>query len=72
MGKGWRQVHADDCGALVDVNVVRPVDAAWVQLVPVAQLHDTVDNAARVGGPAQLPRAMFAVAPLTIVPEPSV
>jgi hypothetical protein len=42
---------ADDLEILVDEDVVRPVDADVVDLVlAVAQLHDTVDDAARVGG----------------------
>jgi hypothetical protein len=42
---------ADDLEVLVDEDVVRPVDADVVDLVlTVAQLHDTVDDAARVGG----------------------
>src|SRR6266513_2085862 len=44
-------VGADDLEVLVDEDVVRPVDTDVVDLVlAVAQLHDTVDDAARVGG----------------------
>ncbi len=47
---GWL-VCADDLEILVDEDVVRPVDADVVNLVlPVAQLHNTVDNAPGVGG----------------------
>src|SRR5438105_1729677 len=46
----WRLVGADDLEVLVDEDVVRPVDANVVDLVlAVAQLHDTVDDAPRVG-----------------------
>src|SRR5580704_3725377 len=44
-------VGADDLEVLVDEDVVRPVDTDVVDLVlAAAQLHDTVDDAARVGG----------------------
>ena len=44
-------VGADDLEVLVDEDVVRPVDTDVVDLVlAVAQLHNTVDDAARVGG----------------------
>src|SRR5450432_542764 len=44
-------VGADDLEALVDEDVVRPVDADVVDLVlAVTDLHDTVDDAARVSG----------------------
>ena len=47
----WRLLGADDLEVLVDEDVVRPVDADVVDLVlAVAQLHNTVDDAARVGG----------------------
>src|SRR5438876_6789135 len=47
----WRLVGADDLEVLVDEDVVRPVDADVVDLVlAVAQLHDAVDDATRVGG----------------------
>src|SRR5216684_8170368 len=47
----WRLVGADDLEVLVDEDVVRPVDADVVDLVlAVAQLHNTVDDAPRVGG----------------------
>jgi hydroxymethylbilane synthase len=55
-GFGWRVsvrglVGADNREVLVDEDVVRPVDADVVDLVlAVAQLHDTVHDAARVGG----------------------
>jgi hypothetical protein len=43
-------VGADDLEVLVDEDVVGPVDADVVDLViAVAQLHDTVHDAARVG-----------------------
>jgi len=46
-----RLVGADHREVLVDEDVVRPVDADVVDLVlAVAQLHDTVHDAARVGG----------------------
>src|SRR5713101_3125303 len=46
-----RLVGADDLEVLVDEDVVRPVDADIVNLVlAVGQLHNTVDDAARVGG----------------------
>src|SRR5437660_1388432 len=46
-----RLVGADDLEVLVDEDVVRPVDADVVDLVlAVAQLHNTVDDAPRVGG----------------------
>ncbi len=46
-----RLVGADDLEVLVDEDVVRPVDADVVGLVlAVAQLHNTVDDAPRVGG----------------------
>src|ERR1700732_2987646 len=42
---------ADDLEVLADEDVVRPVDADVVGLVlAVAQLHNTVDDAPRVGG----------------------
>jgi len=42
-------VGAHDLEVLVDEDVVRPVDADVVDLVfSVAQLHNTVDDAARV------------------------
>src|ERR1700694_780566 len=48
--RGWL-VGTDDLEALVDEDVVRPVDADVVDLVlAVAQLHNTVDDASRVGG----------------------
>jgi hypothetical protein len=44
-------VRADDLEALVDEDVVRPVDADVVDLVfAVAELHNPVDDAAWVGG----------------------
>ena len=44
-------VGADDLEVLVDEDVVRPVDADVVDLIlAVAQLHNTVDDAPRVGG----------------------
>ena len=44
-------VGADDREVLVDEDVVRPVDADVVNLeLTVAELHDTVDDASRVGG----------------------
>src|SRR5712692_1634469 len=44
-------IGADDLEVPVDEDVVRPVDADVVDLVlAVAQLHDTVDDAPRVGG----------------------
>src|SRR5438876_9991534 len=47
----WRLVGADDLEVLVDEDVVRPVDADVVDLVlAAAQLHNTVDDAPRVGG----------------------
>src|SRR5205809_6529301 len=47
----WRLVGTDDLEVLVDEDVVRPVDADVVDLVlAVAQLHDTVHDAPRVGG----------------------
>ena len=46
-----RLLGADDLEVLVDEDVVRPVDADVVDLVlAVAQLHNTVDDAPRVGG----------------------
>src|SRR5712671_4216067 len=46
-----RLVGADDLEVLVDEDVVGPVDADVVDLVlAVAQLDDTVDDAAWVGG----------------------
>ncbi len=46
-----RLVGAHDLEGLADEYVVRPVDADVVDLVPaVAQLHDAVDDASRVGG----------------------
>src|SRR3954471_19189595 len=45
-----RLVGTDDLEVLVDEDVVRPVDADVVDLVlAVAQLHNTVDDAPRVG-----------------------
>ena len=45
-----RLLGADDREVLVDEDVVRPVDADVVDLVfAVAQLHNTVDDAPRVG-----------------------
>src|SRR5205823_9091941 len=53
----WRLVGADDLEVLVDEDVVRPVDADVVDLVfAVAQLHDAVDDAPRVGGQRSLRR----------------
>jgi hypothetical protein len=44
-------VGADDLEVLADEDVVRPVDADVVDLVvAVAELHNTVDDAPRVGG----------------------
>src|SRR2546421_12068268 len=44
-------VGADGFEVLVDKDVVRPVDADVVHLVlAVAQLHNTVDDAPRIGG----------------------
>src|ERR1700687_1780466 len=44
-------VGTHDLEALADEDVVRPVDADVVDLVlAVAQLHNTVDDASRVGG----------------------
>src|SRR5216684_7570037 len=44
-------VGADDLEVLVDEDVVRPVDADVVDLIfAVAQFHNTVDDAAWVGG----------------------
>jgi hypothetical protein len=46
-----RLLGADDLEVLVDEDVMRPVDADVVDLVlAVAQLHNTVDDAPRVGG----------------------
>src|ERR1700674_410112 len=46
-----RLIGADGLEVLVDEDVVRPVDADVVDLVlAVAQLHNTVDDAPRVGG----------------------
>jgi hypothetical protein len=46
-----RLVSADDGEGPVDEDVVRPVDADEVHFVfAVAQLDDTIDDAARVGG----------------------
>src|SRR4029077_14272883 len=47
----WPLVTADDLEGLVDEDVVWPVDADVVNLVlAVGQLHNTVDDAPRVGG----------------------
>src|SRR6202035_1003529 len=47
----WRLKGADDLESLVDEDVVRPADADVVDLVlAVTQLHNTVDDAPRVGG----------------------
>src|ERR1700704_4871600 len=47
----WRLLGADDLEILADEDVVRPADADVVDLVlAVAQLHNTVDDAPRVGG----------------------
>jgi hypothetical protein len=63
-------VSADDLEVLVDEDVVRPADADVVNLVlAVAQLDNTVDDAAWVGGQWGLV-ALFSVVPLTIVPDP--
>src|SRR5438270_13406453 len=44
-------ICADDSEVVVDKDVVRPVDADVVDLVlAVAELHDSVDETARVGG----------------------
>jgi len=44
-------IGTDDGEVLVDEDVVRPVDADVVDLVlAVTQLHNTVDDAPRVGG----------------------
>src|SRR6267142_194830 len=46
----WGLIGADDLEVRVDEDVVRPVDADVVDLVlAVAQLHNTVDDAAWVG-----------------------
>jgi hypothetical protein len=46
-----RLLGADDLEVLVDEDVVRPVDADVVDVVvAVAQLHNTVYDAPRVGG----------------------
>src|SRR5437764_12029684 len=46
----WRLVGTDNLEVLADEDVVRPVDADVVGLVlAVAQLHNTVDDAPRVG-----------------------
>jgi hypothetical protein len=51
--------------------MVRPADADVVDFVlTVAQVHNTVDNAAGVGGQRGF-RRLFAAVPLTIVPDPS-
>ncbi len=48
---GQLLVGADDLEVLADEDVVRPVDADVVNLVlAIAQLHNTVDYTARVGG----------------------
>ena len=61
---------ADDLEFLVDEDVVRPVDADVVDLVlAVAQLHNAVDDAPRVGGQRSFRRLIRCV-PLTIVPDP--
>ena len=45
------RIGADDLEVLVDEDVVRPFDGDVVDLVlTVAQLHNTVDDAPRVGG----------------------
>src|SRR5437016_870488 len=45
-----RLLGANDLEVLVDEDVVRPADADHVDVVlAVAQLHDTVDGASRVG-----------------------
>ena len=50
-------VGAEDLEVLADEDVVRPVDADVVDLVlAVAQLHNAVDDAARVGGQCSLGR----------------
>jgi len=65
-----RLLGADDLEVLVDEDVVRPVDADVVNLVlAVAQLHNTVDDAPRQAASAASV-ALFAVVPLTIVPDP--
>ena len=70
----WRLVGADDLEVLVDEDVVRPVDADVVDLVlAVAQLHNTVDDAPRVGGQRSFRRLIRCRAvddrprPLTVV-----
>ncbi|MDQ1663943.1 MAG: hypothetical protein QOJ68_3923 [Blastococcus sp.] len=51
-------VGADDREGLVDEDVMRPVDADVVDLVlAIAQLHDMVDDAPRVGDQRSLPAA---------------
>ena len=47
----WWLVGTHDLEVLVDENMVRPVDANGMDLIlAVAQLHNTVDNAPRIGG----------------------
>src|ERR1035441_1421493 len=67
-------IGADDGEALVDEDVVRPVDADVVDLVlAVAQLHNTVHHAPWVGGQRSLRRLIRCRAaddrprPLTVV-----
>jgi hypothetical protein len=50
-GSPQRLLGADDLEVLIDEDVVRPVDADVVDFVlAVAQLHNAVDDAPRVGG----------------------
>ena len=68
----WRRrlIGADDLEALVDEDVVGPVDADVMDFVLIiAQLDNTVDDAARVGGQCGFGR-FVRVVPLTIVPVP--
>src|ERR1700744_2589231 len=51
MGPRRLVVGTDNGEVPVDEDVVRPVDAYVVDLVvAVAQLHDTIDDASRIGG----------------------
>ena len=61
-----RLLCADNLEVLIDEDVVRPVDADVVDVVlAVAQLDYTVNDA-----PWAASVALFAVVPLTIVPDP--
>ena len=47
----WRLVSSDDFQVLIDKDVVRPADTDAMNLVlALAHLHNTVDDATRVGG----------------------